>query len=74
MNDAQTVQVEPMAAVSLLSAEKDFYRNRCLLLEHEVVLLRRQLEALQAKDAAAPDPATPEQPSPDAKPSKKRAD
>jgi hypothetical protein len=74
MSDAQTVQVEPMAAVSLLSAEKDFYRNRCLLLEHEVVLLRKQLEALQAKDAAPPDPAHPDPAAPDAKPSKKRAD
>lgn len=55
MNDAQTVQVEPMAAVSLLSAEKDFYRNRCLLLEHEVVLLRRQIE--QAAQAGEPEKA-----------------
>jgi hypothetical protein len=74
MSDAQTVQVEPMAAVSLLSAEKDFYRNRCLLLEHEVVLLRRQLEAIQAKDVAPPDPAHPAPATPDAKHSKKRAD
>lgn len=58
MNDAQTVQVEPMAAVSLLSAEKDFYRNRCLLLEHEVVLLRRQIEqAAQAAQAGEPEKA-----------------
>ncbi|QDC00341.1 hypothetical protein [Mesorhizobium sp. 8] len=46
---SRTVPVDPMAAVSLLSAEREFYRNRCLLLENEVLVLRRQIEA-QAND------------------------
>lgn len=52
------VQVEPMAAVNLLSAEREFYRNRCLFLENEVVLLRRQVEAA----TTAPNDAADEQP------------
>ncbi|MGN6142418.1 MAG: hypothetical protein ACTHOP_02380 [Mesorhizobium sp.] len=49
-----TVQVDPVAAVNLLSAECGFYRNRCLLLENEVINLRRLLEATEKAKAEVP--------------------
>lgn len=48
---AYTIDINPMAAVNLLSAEREFYRNRCQLLENEAITLRRQLESAN-KDKA----------------------
>lgn len=51
-NDAHRVQLHPQAALEAVNAEKEFWKNRALLLQHQLWEVQQDGERLRAEFAA----------------------